>query len=41
MKTTGKGFSYYLNDNLLKDFDYFEKKIKNIEVVIDVNPKTL
>lgn len=36
MKTEGTGFKYQLDGITLKDFDEFEKKIKNIEVTIEV-----
>ena len=36
MKTEGKGFKYFLNGEQIKDFDAFEKKIKNIDVTIKV-----
>ena len=36
MKTTGVGFKYQLDGKEIKDFDEFEKKIKNIEVTIEV-----
>lgn len=36
MKTIGNGFNYYLDGKQLKDFDEFERKIKNIEVKIEV-----
>ena len=36
MKVQGVGFSYYLDDKKLKDFDEFERKIKNIEVTVEV-----
>lgn len=35
MKTT-QGFSYFLNGEKLKDFDAFEKKIKDKAVTIEV-----
>ena len=36
MKTAGKGFKYWLDGEQIKDFDTFEKKIKNINVKINV-----
>jgi len=36
MKVRGTGFSYYLDDKELKNFDAWEKVIKNIEVTVDV-----
>ena len=36
MKTT-HGFSYFLNGEKLKDFDTFEKKIKDKSVTIEVD----
>ena len=32
MKTKGKGFKYFLDGEELKDFDTFEKKIKQLEI---------
>ncbi len=37
MKTEGVGFTYFYNDEELKNFDEFEKKIKTKNVVIEVN----
>ena len=37
MKVTGEGFSYWLNSVKLKNFDEFERKIKNIEVEINID----
>ena len=36
MKVRGTGFSYYLDNKELKNFDAWEKAIKNIEVTVDV-----
>ena len=36
MKTNGS-FTYWFNDEELKDFDAFERKIKDKEIVIEVN----
>ena len=36
MKVEGNGFKYYLDNIEVKDFDTFEKKIKNIDVIIKV-----
>jgi len=36
MKTQGAGFSYYLDNKQLKNFDAWEKVIKNIEVETEV-----
>ena len=36
MKVQGTGFTYWLNEQKLKDFDSWEKAIKNIEVTVDV-----
>ena len=36
MKTEGKGFTFFLDEIKLRDFDEFERKIKNIEVKIEV-----
>ena len=36
MKVQGVGFSYYLDGKELKNFDEFERKIKNIEVTVEV-----
>lgn len=36
MKVQGVGFSYYLDNKELKNFDEFERKIKNIEVTVEV-----
>ena len=36
MKVEGNGFKYYLDNIEVKDFDTFEKKIKNIDVTIKV-----
>ena len=36
MKVEGNGFKYYLDNIEVKDFDTFEKKIKNIDVTINV-----
>lgn len=36
MTTSGNGFSYYLDNVKLKNFDAFEKAIKNIEVTVDI-----
>ena len=36
MKVKGEGFKYFLNGEQIKDFDTFEKKIKNIDVTIKV-----
>lgn len=35
-KFKGNGFTYWLDNNQLKDFDDFEKKTKNLEVSIKV-----
>ena len=32
MKTSGQGFSYYINEEKIKDFDTFEKKINKLEI---------
>ena len=36
MKVKGEGFKYFLNGEQIRDFDTFEKKIKNINVTIKV-----
>lgn len=40
MKATG-GFEYYLDGKLLKDFDSWEKAIKNIDVITEVSGLTI
>ena len=37
MKTAGNGFKYWLDDTEIKDFEAFEKTIKNKEVIIIVD----
>ena len=32
MKTSGQGFSYYIDGEKIKDFDTFEKKINKLEI---------
>ena len=32
MKTSGQGFSYYIDGERIKDFDTFEKKINKLEI---------
>ncbi len=32
MKTVGTGFTYFLDGKVLKDFDEWERKIKNLNV---------
>ena len=36
MQVKGVGFSYYLDNKKLKDFDAWEKAIKNIDVETEV-----
>ncbi len=36
MKVQGTGFSYYLDNKECKDFDSWEKAIKNIDVETEV-----
>ena len=36
MKTEGKGFTFFLDEIKLRDFDEFESKVKKIEVKIEV-----
>mgnify|MGYP003432175177 FL=1 len=36
MKTKRKGFTFFLDEIKLRDFDEFESKVKNIEVKIEV-----
>ena len=36
-----KGFSYWFNDKEMKDFDEFERKIKDKEVKIEVDKDKL
>ena len=32
MKTSGEGFTYYIDGERIKDFDTFEKKINKLEI---------
>lgn len=36
MTTSGNGFTYWINNKECKNFDEWERKIKNIEVTIEV-----
>lgn len=37
MKIEGTGFKYWLNEKQMRNFDEFERKIKNIEVEINID----
>jgi len=36
MKAEGSRFTYFLNGEQIKDFDTFEKKLKSLDVTIEV-----
>lgn len=36
MKSEGNQFTYFLNGEQIKDFDTFEKKLKSLDVTIEV-----
>ena len=36
MKAEGNQFTYFLNGEQIKDFDTFEKKLKSLDVTIEV-----